>query len=353
MNNIIDFNEKLKCGLLDMDSYNVLLNGNVDKINEKKDALNLENKISIIIPTFNRIQQLKVCVNSILNQSYENFEIIIIDDSNNNETYNVFYNCLDKRIRYFKNEYNLGAGLNRQKGYNLSTGDYIIFCDDDDYYIDNHLFENIIETFRDNDINIICYGSYVHFEKEDNYKYKKFQVEGKILSLDYLRKFNYKIDKPNSTFSAAFRKLAIEKADFKNMKMMNDTSIYLRALMIGGFTYFYNKIIGIYRIHGKNMTFNINLNFLIDNLNEKKIVYDYLKTNSAFIGLHKWYINQLEITIRYYLENHINNKENLKLMLKWVKNNISKFEAFKLIIYILKIKIKVFLKNRSYNNEKK
>ena len=97
-------------------------------------------KISVIIPTHNRFEFLSELISSIFSQSYQNFEIILIDDVSSDKTSEVYGNYHDKRLKYYRNHENLGAGLSRQKGYNLSDGDYIIFCDDDYYFIDNGYF---------------------------------------------------------------------------------------------------------------------------------------------------------------------------------------------------------------------
>lgn len=70
-------------------------------------------------------------------------------------------------------------GLSRLKGYNLSQGDYIIFCDNDDYFIDNNYFNDIINIFKDKNINVICSESYTHYEKEDKYQYSGLNINEK------------------------------------------------------------------------------------------------------------------------------------------------------------------------------
>lgn len=234
-----------------------------------------EKKISIIIPTHNRFEYLTVLLNSIFRQTYQNFEIILIDDLSTDETNEVYGNYHDRRLKYYLNHENLGSGLNRQKGYNLSHGDYIIFCDDD-YFIDNNYFFDLINIFKDNNVNVICSESYIHHEKEDKYGYSNTHINEEIIdSVEYLKNFMTVYQKPTSLFPAAFRRSTLIKAQFKEMTMMNDTSIYLRALMMGGKTFINKKIIGIYRFHGENVTFNLKSEFIIKNLEEKESVKFY------------------------------------------------------------------------------
>lgn len=97
-------------------------------------------KVSVIVPTYKRSPDfLEIAVESLLNQTYKNIEIIIIDDSPDDyiERENIkLYaeNLEDDRVIYRQNEKNLGGSLARNRGIEMSTGDYITFLDDDDMY---------------------------------------------------------------------------------------------------------------------------------------------------------------------------------------------------------------------------
>jgi teichuronic acid biosynthesis glycosyltransferase TuaG len=75
-------------------------------------------------------------IESILNQTYQDIEILIIDDELNEQSSKVLKNLSDrdKRIKILLNEKNLGAGLSRNKGIEMATGEYIAFCDCDDLW---------------------------------------------------------------------------------------------------------------------------------------------------------------------------------------------------------------------------
>ena len=98
-------------------------------------------KLTIIVPTWNRSDFLCRCVDSILQQSYQNIEIIIINDCSTDNTSEVVKEKYgkNKKIIYIENETNLGPGGNRQKAYLVSSGEYVIFADDDDYYFEPDL----------------------------------------------------------------------------------------------------------------------------------------------------------------------------------------------------------------------
>jgi glycosyltransferase involved in cell wall biosynthesis len=95
---------------------------------------------SIILPTFNRVHRLEEVIKSIQNQTYSNWELLIIDDASTDGTENFIQPFLsDSRIRYFKNETNQERCNSRNRGILEAQGDYICFLDSDDYHLPNHL----------------------------------------------------------------------------------------------------------------------------------------------------------------------------------------------------------------------
>ncbi len=97
--------------------------------------------VSIIIPFYKKKPYFKDTIESILKQTYQNFEIIIINDEPNNLAID-FLNEIskfDKRIKILNNEKNIGAGESRNRGIKVSKGEYIAFCDSDDLWKENKL----------------------------------------------------------------------------------------------------------------------------------------------------------------------------------------------------------------------
>jgi glycosyltransferase involved in cell wall biosynthesis len=96
--------------------------------------------ITVIIPFFNRIEFVNNAVKSVINQTYQNWELLLIDDASS-EILNFDFN--DSRIKLIKNEQNIGPGASRQKGIDHSSGDFICFLDSDDIYKPNFLEWNL------------------------------------------------------------------------------------------------------------------------------------------------------------------------------------------------------------------
>jgi glycosyltransferase involved in cell wall biosynthesis len=84
-----------------------------------------EKKISIIMATYNRADYLPRAVNSVLNQSCRNFELIIIDDGSTDNTEEVVKSFKDTRIKFIKNEHNQGMSVARNRGFDSAAGDYV------------------------------------------------------------------------------------------------------------------------------------------------------------------------------------------------------------------------------------
>ena len=101
--------------------------------------------ISVIIPYYKKKEYIATSINSVLKQSYKNFELIIIYDDSNHEDLIILNNLKkkDKRIKIFINKKNIGAGLSRNKGIKLSKGKLIAFLDSDDLWSRNKLKKQI------------------------------------------------------------------------------------------------------------------------------------------------------------------------------------------------------------------
>lgn len=90
-------------------------------------------KVSVLIPTYNTKEEwLKESIQSILEQTFQDFEIIVLDDGSDNNLDAVIKSFNDDRIKFYQNEENLGVGKTRNKLIELATGEYIAFQDSDD-----------------------------------------------------------------------------------------------------------------------------------------------------------------------------------------------------------------------------
>lgn len=106
--------------------------------------------VSVNITTYNRAHLLSKCLNSVLAQSYDNMEIIIVDDCSTDRTVEVVeeYKKIDGRIKYIKHEINRKLPSSRNTAWTNSKGKYIAFMDDDDEWIDNDKIKKQVNIFE-------------------------------------------------------------------------------------------------------------------------------------------------------------------------------------------------------------
>lgn len=107
------------------------------KVRESEDAMSAqsEEKVSVIIPTYNREATVGNSIQSVLNQTWQNFEIIVVDDGSTDNTCHVVEAFADDRIRYVCLEQNEGASRARNEGIRLAESEFIAFLDSDDEWL--------------------------------------------------------------------------------------------------------------------------------------------------------------------------------------------------------------------------
>lgn len=122
--------------------------------------------MSIIIPVYNVESWLEECLDSLLNQTYENIEVILINDGSTDSSLDIcgVYAKKDSRIQVFSQE-NQGQAAARNYGLTKATGEYILFMDSDDYLNDSAILEKFIHIFQEKAYEVI-YTSYCRFDDE-------------------------------------------------------------------------------------------------------------------------------------------------------------------------------------------
>jgi glycosyltransferase involved in cell wall biosynthesis len=131
--------------------------------NETKDL------VSVVIPTHNRPDMLIKAINSVNNQTYKTFEIIVIDDSSDKRTETALKDRKIEGISYFKNEEPKGANYSRNLGVRHSKGEFVAFLDDDDEWLPRKL-EKQIELMRNNrETGLVYTGSKILYDTGFSY----------------------------------------------------------------------------------------------------------------------------------------------------------------------------------------
>ncbi len=112
--------------------------------------------VSVILPTYNRAHIIRGPLESVLNQTYSNLEIIIVDDGSTDETYELISSYTDSRICYIRQGTNNGVSSARNAGISRATGEYIAFQDSDDIWHPEKIAKQI-EVFQKDPEIMFCY----------------------------------------------------------------------------------------------------------------------------------------------------------------------------------------------------
>lgn len=253
--------------------------------------------VSIIIPSYNRPDFLERLLESITKISYTNIEVVIVDDNSTCDYSSAINYFLSKiHITYIKNERNLYAEKSRKKGFASSTGQYVVFCDDDDYYYDTDFLKKAVKLLIEHDnLSFVSYNAFKQIQPGKINRRNDLNVQGFINGYEYIRLFQIGYNKPLSTFTTIFRRESLvgENAFF------NDSSLYLYALTNGD-AYIINTEIGYYTIHSSNITSNIKMDFIFDVLDSKYYIHKIIKSYVSW-DTNTWWEKQLYLTSKFYL----------------------------------------------------
>lgn len=145
-----------------------------------------EELVSIIMPSYNTGKFIQETINSVINQTYSNWELIIVDDCSTDNTDEIVKNINDSRIIYLKNEKNSGAAVSRNKALREAKGRWIAFLDSDDLWVPQKL-EKQIKFMKENNY-YFSYTNYIEIDENSNPNGRKVTGPKKITKTGM---FNY------------------------------------------------------------------------------------------------------------------------------------------------------------------
>jgi len=288
---------------------------------------------SVIVPIYNIEKFLPKCIESILNQTYTNFELILVDDGSTDNSGKICdeYALKDKRIKVIHKK-NGGLVSARQEGSKISVGKYIVAVDGDDW-IDVQYLENFKETINKTNAEIICCGiKYVINEKQ--IKYYPYNFKEGYYDKESIKKniFPYLIRNINgfylspTVWGKAFKRelyLPFQEKIDERITISEDACVTYPCISIAKSLYASSKKYYSYRLNQESMTKNKsvgynwnNLNYiyhcLLNNLNQKEydftpqinryfchalfnVSISHLKTNKLYKNIKKELINYLSL----------------------------------------------------------
>ena len=306
-------------------------------------------EFSIIIPCYNVEKYIENTVKSVLKQTFENFEILLINDGSTDNTLKILKKFDDKRIKILNQE-NKGVSSARNLGIKNAKGKYFLFLDGDDE-IDENLLLEANNIFREKDVQMFYYGYSECLSEKKNilkrYSYEK--LDNKIFTSDkILEKFlNFNI---NQHVSSVILKRELSENTLFNQNLITgeDLDFQIRILL-KKFNVFYSKKIFFYYLRRDNSATHKKIK--IKNLNcleaLEKIYIDFPEKKELFLEYFvvRFFRNIKAIAINGYEKKDYTEIKNILKKYEYILNSLNlKMKKKNILLNILKLMYKINLK---------
>jgi glycosyltransferase involved in cell wall biosynthesis len=227
-------------------------------------------KVSVCIPTYNRANFLSYSVNSVLQQTYSDFELIICDDGSPDNTSEVVSQWNDSRIRYIKHPKNIGRSKNMRSGFEAASGEYFIKFDDDDGLTPEFLEKTVAILDAESAVDFVCTNHWIidrnnnkieSATQENSAKWGKDKLKQGIIPDLMWQTFQYQSLQVGSTL---FRRACLEEVNYMRPEAdgCEDFDLLVRLSIANKQGYFLPEFLMEYRFHGGQTSLGQNLHFL-------------------------------------------------------------------------------------------
>ena len=214
----------------------------------------MDKLVSIITPTYNCGRFIARTIDSVLAQTYINWEMVIVDDCSQDDTKEVVKGYMEKdsRIRYECLESNSGAAVARTRAMELAEGQYMAFLDSDDIWKPEKL-EKQLRFMEDNDVNFSC----TEYEKIDENDNSVGKIRKVLKKTDYNRLL---LDCPVGNSTVMYNVEKMGKFEVPNIRKRNDDALWLQMLKKEKYIIGMPEVLMEYRIRQNSISSNkINL----------------------------------------------------------------------------------------------
>lgn len=210
-------------------------------------------KVSIIMPAYNSQKYIAEAAASVINQTYANWELIVIDDGSKDETLSVLraLQSQDSRIRLYQNQRNMGVAATRNRAISLARGEWIAFLDSDDRWAFEKLEKQLSLAEARKEAEFIFTGS--RFMDEYGRFFKWIMTAPESVTYKKLLKQNVI---PCSSVLISKRRLGEHRMQTDSASIHEDFALWLEILKEGGAAYGVDEPLLIYRISSKSKSGN-------------------------------------------------------------------------------------------------
>ena len=201
-------------------------------------------EVSVVVTTYNRKLLLQETIRSILNQTYQNFELIVVDNYSDYDFLSFIESFQSNKIRAFQN-HNFGKiATNRNFGISKAEGNYLAFCDDDDIWLPDKL-EKQVDYIKSNDVDILSTALIYFGERlgKEEYRYFKYLYSLEPFLFNYLTPSSVLVKRTSDVFF-----------DEDDINCSEDWALFLKLLILGYKLYQMPEGLVKYRMNATNMT---------------------------------------------------------------------------------------------------
>lgn len=282
--------------------------------------------ISIVIPTYNRAYTIERTINSVLNQTYSNFEIIIIDDASTDNTENIITSIKDSRVKYMKLNQNSMGRKPRNLGINMSQGEYIAFLDSDDEWFPDKLEKQVrfIESNKGKNSDCLCFTNLTtkNGKSEKINKNSSFRKETDIM--DYIFVGNNRVQ--TSTFMVS-SSIAKQTLFDPQLKKHQDWDFCLRLKQNKAEFMFLNENLTIW--HNGTREDRISNKY-----KNKDLSVNWFNNNKKFLSEKAQWGFKVKVLVEYLIENGEKEEAKKILLTSYKYNGINRYSLLKKLIKI-------------------
>ena len=305
--------------------------------------MNEQPLISVIIPVYNVEAYLRQCLDSVINQSYRNLEIICVEDCSTDNSLEILkeYAQKDSRIKVLQNKKNMGLGLTRNEGIKIAKGEYIHFLDSDDW-IKSTLYEKFVDLIlKHGDLDVFRFGSICFDETKqkyfDNY-YLPDYIKNKIVNINTNPEFLTYWEP--SAWAKIINTDFIRKNNlyYNNYRCLEDIEYSLYLAVKAETIYYSPETLLVYRKNRKNSLMEKRLDFLENIIKDTETAIS-LSKNLSESGqnylLNFIYFHLISNTLDCYYFSKINFQHLKEIFIKYIDiNELSKYEQHKYFVGI-------------------
>lgn len=231
-------------------------------------------KISVCIPTFNRAHLLSIAIESVLNQSYQDFELIVCDDGSTDETPTLMSKYTQPQIRYIRHQKNIGKSNNMRSGFAVANGEYFLKFDDDDCLTPEFLARTSEILDKDGTIDFVGTDHWVinidnvrdeEITRSNSEKWGRTKLTPGII--EHLLEVVF-IKQSFQIGATLFRRQTLQEVGFMlpNLQNCEDNDLFVRLALAGKKGYYLPELLMEYRFHPEQQGINRAIPYLTDKL---------------------------------------------------------------------------------------